>query len=522
MNNHARAEVNRKLTEDFRFYAAKAPLCVKPKIGPVIPLRLNPAQNILHEKIEDQIARTGKVRIIVLKGRQQGVSTYIGGRFYHKTSRQPANNTFIITHLAEATANLYDMTTRYHANVDSRLQTPTVYSSKKGIQFDGIDSNYRIATAGSAEVGRSFTITNFHGSEIAFWPDAEKIAAGALQAVPDMPGTEVIFESTANGMNNDFYVMCDNALKGIGEFELVFIPWFVTPEYRREVPEGFMLTPEEVNIMETYGLDTRQMVWRRNKIDTDFKGKVSKFYQEYPCNPDEAFQANDNSLIDIEKVQKARARTIQDMENFHAPVVMGVDPATRKDRFVMSIRKGLKLITSIVFDCNEQELKPSEVVQEVAAAIEEYKPVKVFVDSGEIGHALIEQLHNLGYKGKVVGVNFGNRASKPDVYENKRAEMWIRMADWFAEDLCSIPDSLEIQKDLMSMPDYFLNTSQKQQLVSKKKLKEDYKASTDIGDSIALTFAFPVKKNQAPAKRVGALNKKKEENKKVTRKSVRF
>lgn len=515
-------ETNIRLTEDFRFYSKMAPLFIKPKTGPLIPFSMNNAQNILHEAIEKQIEETGKVRIIVLKGRQQGVSTYIGGRFYHKTSRQEANNTFIITHLADATANLYDMTVRYHNNVHDALRTPTLTSSKKGIQFEGLDSNYRIATAGSAEVGRSFTITNFHGSEIAFWPDAEKIAAGALQAVPDMPGTEVIFESTANGMNNDFYVMCENARKGIGEFRLVFIPWFITPEYRRDRPENFKLTSEEVNLKKTYKLDDRQIAWRRNKIETDFKGKVSKFYQEYPCTIDEAFQANDNTLISLEDVKHARAHTIQDMDNFGAPTIMGVDPATRSDRFVISIRKGDKLKNCIVFDCEEQELTPSEVVQEIDSAIQEFKPDKVFIDSGEIGHAIVDNLKQLGHTGRVIGVNFGQRASKPDVYENKRAEMWIKMSDWLRTRHVSLPDSPDIQKDLLAMPDYFLNTSQKQQLISKKKLKEDFKASTDIGDSIALTFAFNVTKNSQGVKRVGALKKKTKQKKTIRRTVNKF
>jgi hypothetical protein len=47
-------------------------------------LLLNRVQRHLHERIEEQRQRTGKVRAIILKGRQEGCSTYVEGRFFWK------------------------------------------------------------------------------------------------------------------------------------------------------------------------------------------------------------------------------------------------------------------------------------------------------------------------------------------------------------------------------------------------------------------------------------------------------
>lgn len=519
-------ELDEMLTGDLRFFCKHAPLQVKhkdPRKG-IVPFVFNNAQNILHEKLEKQLKTKGKVRALVLKGRQQGVSTYIGARFYHSTSRRKANNTFIMTHLSDATSNLYAMTQRYHEYVDARIQTPTRTSSKTGMEFDGLDSNYRVATAGSKEAGRSYTITNFHGSEYAFWPDPDRIKTGALQAVPNIEGTEIIFESTANGMTNDFYTMCMDALAGKGDFELVFIPWFVQEEYRTKPPHDVEYTKEECILKEKYDLEWSQIYWRRRKIDDEFSGKTTKFMQEYPCNPYEAFQSSDDTLIDIEKVLDARKRTVVDDT---APIIMGVDPAHRGDRAVISIRQGRRLKTCIIFDTKEQPMEPMEMVQEIIHAISEHKPNKVFVDKGENGYAIISRLWEIGYRNKVVGVDFGMRAIRSDIYENKRAEMIVAVRDWIEQEEPDMPDSDEIQADLMSMPDYLITSSSKIKLISKQKLKEDFKKSPDVLDSLALTFAFPtdpLRGNQVKA--VGGIDqpKRTRQNVKVkgNRKSIKI
>jgi hypothetical protein len=79
--------VRLRLRDDFEHYAKKV-LKLRTKAGKVEPVILNKAQKYIHDKLEDQLDRTGKIRALVLKGRQQGVSTYVAARFYHKTSHR--------------------------------------------------------------------------------------------------------------------------------------------------------------------------------------------------------------------------------------------------------------------------------------------------------------------------------------------------------------------------------------------------------------------------------------------------
>ncbi|MCL5459661.1 hypothetical protein M3M33_13585, partial [Loigolactobacillus coryniformis] len=70
-----------RLRDDFESYS-RACLHIRTKAGSVLPFKLNDTQRALHERLQTQLRTMGKVRAIVLKGRQVGVSTYIGGRLY--------------------------------------------------------------------------------------------------------------------------------------------------------------------------------------------------------------------------------------------------------------------------------------------------------------------------------------------------------------------------------------------------------------------------------------------------------
>jgi len=288
--------VRKRLKEDFAFYAEKA-LRIRTKKAEIVPFRLNPAQWVLHEAIAESIRNTGRVRIIILKARQQGLSTYVGGKLYHGVSQSEAQKAIVVTHKADSTTALFNMTKRYHENVPEILRPSTSYSSKKELTFDKLDSSYMVATAGGDGIARGETITHAHLSELAFWKESSARANlnGLLQSVPEVPGTEVYIESTANGVTGPFYEMWKGAVKGTNGYTAVFIPWFLDPEYRRKAPEGFQRTPEEEKLSQTYNLDDDQLYWRRVKVN---QNGLDLFKQEYPAYADEAFLTTGRPVFD--------------------------------------------------------------------------------------------------------------------------------------------------------------------------------------------------------------------------------
>jgi hypothetical protein len=297
--------IRRRLRDDLTAYAIKA-LKIKAKDGGIHPFKFNKAQLHLHHEIEKQRSETGKVRAIGLKGRQQGFSTYCEGRFYWRVTHQRGASAYILTHEQPATDNLFAMADRFHEHCHPLLKPQTGTANAKELHFDKLDSGYRVGTAGSRAVGRSSTIHFFHGSELAFWPNAAEHFAGVLQAVPSAPGTEIILESTANGVGGTFHDLWTAATRGETEYKAIFVPWFWQPEYRRTDP-GFVPTDVEKDLAKTHGLDLAQLAWRRNKIAELRSSDL--FKQEYPCTPEEAFLYSGRPVFERDWLAKAKRET---------------------------------------------------------------------------------------------------------------------------------------------------------------------------------------------------------------------
>ena len=104
-------QIRKKLFTDFSFYA-KNSLKIRTKAGEIKALQLNNAQQILQSAVEKQMKAEGKVRIVILKARQQGISTHVGGYFYFNVSQRKAQKCMVITHSADSTRDLFDMTKR--------------------------------------------------------------------------------------------------------------------------------------------------------------------------------------------------------------------------------------------------------------------------------------------------------------------------------------------------------------------------------------------------------------------------
>ena len=109
-----------------------------------------------------------------------------------------------------------------------------------------------------------------------------------------------------------------------------------------------------------------------------------------------------------------------------------------------------------------------------------------------MGYAAIDLLHQRGYEKIVNPVHFGQTAMEPEIYGNKRVEMWCAVKDWMAQDGVNIPDDDELHMDLACVPDVKETVDGPMRLESKKTIRSEFGKSPDIGDALALTFAFPI------------------------------
>ena len=477
-----------RLRDDFPFYARNC-LRVRSKSGETQAFQLNKAQQFIHACIERQKAETGKVRAIVLKGRQQGVSTYAEGRLYWKTTHRSGVRAFILTHEADSTSALFEMVERYHELAPDFVKPMTGASNAKELIFSKLDSGYKVGTAGNKSVGRGTTIQYFHGSEVAYWPNAAEHAKGILQAVPDEDDTEIILESTANGVGNYFYQQWQRAEAGESPFQAIFVPWYWQPEYRKS-GLGVTRSAEEEKIVELFGLDNEQLAFRRSKIaelSADGGDGVFAFKQEYPMTAQEAFQVSGgDSLIRPESVMQARQAKVL----AQGPLIVGVDPARfGDDRTAIIKRRGRSAYDLVTYD----KTSTMEVAGLVNAIIKNERPAQVAIDVGGLGAGVVDRLLELGHGDVVVPINFGGSSLDPERFINRRAEMWWNLRDWLDGDMpVMIPDRDDLHSDLCA-PFYKYDSQARRKLESKDDMKKRGMRSTDCADALALTFAEPLR-----------------------------
>ena len=292
-------------------------LKIQDKNSKIVPFKINKPQMKLYNALKKQYEQGKPQRAIVLKARQIGFSTLTEGIIFKKTVTAFNIKSGIITHEASATDNLFNMSKRYLDNLPDEMKPQIKKSNAKELVFDsekgtGLKGIIKCMTAGNTTVGRSDTFQNLHISEYAFWGGKKKdTLIGLLQSVPNTKDTMIVVESTANGYD-DFKDMWDDAVEGKSDFIPVFCAWWELNEYRKEY-NGFELNEEEIKLKELYDLDNEQLAWRRWCIQTNCRGDINLFKQEYPSCPEEAFMSSGNCVFDKEKIIN-RIQQIKDLE----------------------------------------------------------------------------------------------------------------------------------------------------------------------------------------------------------------
>ena len=343
------------------------------------------------------------------------------------------------------------------------------------IEVDHQDHNYQTTTG---------IVSN---SEVAFWPHAEEHAKGVMQAISRDDGTEIILESTANGIGNYFYSLWQSA-SGESEYQAIFLPWYWQDEYTNHIP-GFQCTTEEQELIDQFGKDgltAAHLSWRRIKIaefSNDFEIGLERFKQEYPMTAAEAFRNPiQNVFIPARLVLKARKNDIRT----DSPLIIGVDVARgESDRNAIIRRQGRRAYNLEKFWCHNL----MELCGKLKRVIIEEKPAKVYVDCIGIGAGVVDRMNEMGYD-CVEGVNTARSANDKEKFLNLRAELWSDGRDWLSQEMdVEIPDSDELQGELCSLGYKFKTSGGQLQIESKEDLRARGMPSPDGADALMLTFA---------------------------------
>jgi hypothetical protein len=324
--------------------------------GQLVPLMPKPAQTHIWEAIQAQRDEGKPVRLIVPKARKEGVSTMAVSLAIQRTTLTANHNALVVAQDAKTSAELLQMAVVMHANLPDSEALPVkppianrvrhkelVFGNparKVNVNGDfGINSRIAVDTASELEAGRGFTLHTLHCSEPAFWPDLKRKLTSLLNAVPDEPETMIVLESTSNGYNH-WRDLCLAAQAGRNDFALVFLPWFMEPQYARafvgdeergEFIEGIGLGDwgEAEHELIDLGCSAEQLAWRRWAIENRCQGDLRVWMQEYPSTLEESFLASGLQVFNPMLVARAR-RGIERDEL--VPVLGSLKPSKERER----------------------------------------------------------------------------------------------------------------------------------------------------------------------------------------------
>ena len=320
MDKEAQLVRVREISKDFEKYA-KLNLKIRTKDGRVKSLYpFKPVQKVLVERTIAKLEAGEPVRFIILKARQQGVSTIVEALIYWWTATHKYQDAKIIAHNTDTSSKLYGMFRMFYDQSHPTFKPTTRYNTRTDITFDdeavpgrGLKSQIDTSTAENPGTGRGSTIQWVHGSEVALWPKGQEIVAGLMQAVPMMANTAVYLESTANGIGDYFHTTWEAAMRGESAFEPLFFPWTMDPDYSRTPPKHFKMTADEKKVKKEHNLTLGQVYWRRMKM-LEFVGDEKRFYQEYPLTDTEAFLASGTPRFNTQKLMEMQGKCYDGQE----------------------------------------------------------------------------------------------------------------------------------------------------------------------------------------------------------------
>lgn len=195
---------------------------------------------------------------------------------------------------------------------------------------------------------------------------------------------------------------------------------------------------------------------------------------------------SEKQLISSELAERACERTLATDAYDFAPAIIGVDPAwSGTDAMTVVLRQGLyvKVLAKLPKQTND-----IETAGLILRLQDEYRARAVFIDLG-YGTGIYSAGKTLGAEGWRL-VSFAAKATRAG-YANKRAEMWSDIKDWL-ESGGALPPDRDLIADLTA-PEAFINHKGLLQLESKDAMRRRGVPSPNLGDALALTFAYPVR-----------------------------
>jgi hypothetical protein len=302
-------------------------LTIRAKDRRLIPLILNEVQRFYYQH------RTR--RDIVLKARQQGITTIIEALFFAECVLRPNTTSALVAHDLDSATKIFEIARLFVAKLPPAAKRlaggdPVRESRRELVWPNGSRLWVGSAESKAGRFGHGLTVQNLHCSEVARWSQPEEAMVALFEAVP-AEGC-IVLESTPNGFNH-FHDLWIGAAGS--RFTRFFFTWWDNPEYWSPPPSNMgALTAEERQLVERHGLSLAQIQWRREK-QRDLR---ERFKEQYPEDDISCFLASTRAVFDLAALQQMAARIAAEA----APEVVPALPA--KDGKVLGVAPARLLV----------------------------------------------------------------------------------------------------------------------------------------------------------------------------------
>lgn len=271
---------------------------------------LQPMTPLFRSQLEYLNALRTYRRVVAIKPRQVGFTTLSTLWFFAKTYRSPHPRQVLQTiHEDDARDRIRRMVDVAYDNLPGVLKFG-VKTNTRRTEFQHNKASFRRVVAGKRSQGRSFTFSDYHATEMAFYPEgssalkeadtaADADLFASIQAAMHDPTGQIVVESTGNGPRGLFYQLVNAAQAGQEGVGYVFLPWTAVEKNRADhVPADFEPTNEEHLLMQApHNLTPAQVLWRRDKLTIGGYSPV-RFRREYPLTFRDPFRLDGSAWFD--------------------------------------------------------------------------------------------------------------------------------------------------------------------------------------------------------------------------------
>jgi phage terminase large subunit len=198
-----------------------------------------------------------------------------------------------------------------------------------------------------------------------------------------------------------------------------------------------------------------------------------------------------DTLIPFDRIEAA----VERWKEGHKPDVparIGVDVAYQGDDDSVAARRFAHRLEELTVEHGQDPVEVGKMVQNVVR-LEPRKPASLGIDGIGVGAGVVAWLKEK--KVPCSDINVGSRSSKPDDFDNVRAELCWAMREWFVGDekspsIAEIPDDDLLVGELAELKTRYLKTG-KVGIEPKLEMKARLGRSPDRADALMLTFAAP-------------------------------